>query len=249
MAITCLSYAQNAAVYTDNRNGTLDGVPFTINFSEQPNSTYLSKIESKNLNIWDYRGHHLGNPVDVFSFPYFVASNLSVNFDQPIEHLKLYLYATRPVELQFNHPFKLVDNLGRNVTDVSANGVNQINVTYPGYHIVEFTEPVTTLIFTPVSVPGAGYQAITFDGGASILGLDDRFAKARNLKLYPSPASGFIQVSGLTGKENYSIYNVIGTEVGAGTISENTEIEVANLVNGMYFLKLESGNTIKFIKK
>ena len=251
LVITSLSYAQDAAVFTDNRSGTLGDVPFTIGFTEKPNSSSISKISYKNFAVYAWRAAYLSSLQPVFEFPYTTTSNLSITFDEPIDGLKLYLYSIRSVELIFNHPFGIAEN-ATYVADVSTSTTNQISVSEGGTAnaILEFTEPVTTLTFTTISVPANGWQSITFTkGGASILGVGDVETKANSLNLYPSPSSDFIQVSGLTATENYSIYNVLGNEVDSGAIFANKKIEVANLANGIYFLKLEKGNTIKFIKE
>ena len=41
----------------------------------------------------------------------------------------------------------------------------------------------------------------------------------------------------------------MGAEVLKGSINFNENIEISNLTKGLYFLKLENGNTLKFIKK
>ena len=68
-------------------------------------------------------------------------------------------------------------------------------------------------------------------------------------KLYPNPATTFIKISNLTSVENYSIYNQLGAKVSNGVTSNNDTINVQNLTNGLYFLKFENGNTLRFIKE
>ena len=75
------------------------------------------------------------------------------------------------------------------------------------------------------------------------------FELNKRLKLYPNPSKDFIQVSGLEKTEKYSIYNVIGVEVAKGTIVNNNSIAIQHLTNGMYFLKFDNANSIKFIKE
>ena len=70
-----------------------------------------------------------------------------------------------------------------------------------------------------------------------------------SIKLHPNPSSDFIQVSGLTTSENYSIYNVLGAKISHGAVSDNQMISIENFTNGMYFMKFDNGNTIKFTKK
>lgn len=69
------------------------------------------------------------------------------------------------------------------------------------------------------------------------------------LKLFPNPSSDYIQISGLTKSENYTIYNIVGAEVKNGYISGNGEMDIKNLTNGLFFLVFENGNALKFIKK
>ncbi len=69
----------------------------------------------------------------------------------------------------------------------------------------------------------------------------------RAIAIYPNPASNFITVSGLTGSQKYQVFNVLGKEVGNGFISEAHTIDIANFKKGLYFLKLEGHDTLKFI--
>jgi hypothetical protein len=69
------------------------------------------------------------------------------------------------------------------------------------------------------------------------------------IKILPNPSTEFIQFSGLSKAENYTIYNTLGIEINSGTISDNEKIEVKNYAKGVYFLKLEEGDTIKFLKE
>ena len=64
---------------------------------------------------------------------------------------------------------------------------------------------------------------------------------------YPNPSSDFIYFKGLSKNENYTVYNSIGTKIFSG--NTNKEIDIQNLTNGIYLLKLDNGNTSKFIKQ
>ncbi len=80
------------------------------------------------------------------------------------------------------------------------------------------------------------------------LGVND-YESLKNITVYPIPSNDFIQLSGLTKTVNYKIYNILGTEVLKGTISDSGKIEIQNFQNGLYFLKFDNGNSMKFIKK
>ena len=71
----------------------------------------------------------------------------------------------------------------------------------------------------------------------------------KKLKLFPNPSSEFVQISGLSEPLNYKIINVLGAEIKKGIIGSDEEIDIRNLINGLYFLKFDDGYTIKFIKK
>lgn len=67
--------------------------------------------------------------------------------------------------------------------------------------------------------------------------------------LYPNPSSLYIQFSGLLKEEEYHIYNVFGSEVSKGFISNLKKVNIQKLNVGIYFIKLENGFIQKFIKK
>ncbi|MDO6598048.1 T9SS type A sorting domain-containing protein [Oceanihabitans sp. 2_MG-2023] len=71
----------------------------------------------------------------------------------------------------------------------------------------------------------------------------------KSVKIFPNPSVDYIQIQGLTKSENYRIYNVIGSEISKGSINTNKKIDVSNYSNGLYFLKFENGDTIKFLKE
>ena len=77
----------------------------------------------------------------------------------------------------------------------------------------------------------------------------DEFKNSSEIKLYPNPSNQQVQLFGLKSDENYRIYNVIGVEVKKGLTSNNEQIDIRDFTNGLYFLKLDIGSTIKFIKE
>lgn len=69
------------------------------------------------------------------------------------------------------------------------------------------------------------------------------------ISLYPNPSNKLITISGLKANDNFKIYSTIGLEVKSGNISNQNEIDIKDFTNGVYFLKFENGNTLKFIKE
>jgi hypothetical protein len=70
-----------------------------------------------------------------------------------------------------------------------------------------------------------------------------------NLTISPNPSSNFLQISGLTQAVKYKLYNLLGTQISNGIISDNDRIDIQSLTDGLYFLKFENGDAMKFIKE
>ena len=81
------------------------------------------------------------------------------------------------------------------------------------------------------------------------LSLEEVELTNNNIKIYPNPSNDFIQINGLIRKERYRIYNTLGAEIKEGEISDNEKINIQILKSGLYFVKFEDGNTLKFIKE
>lgn len=83
----------------------------------------------------------------------------------------------------------------------------------------------------------------------STLSLSENYFNFTNVKIYPNPSNDIILISGLNKTENYKIYNIFGSKINQGNISNLEKIDIKKLANGQYFLKFENGDTIKFIKE
>jgi len=107
---------------------------------------------------------------------------------------------------------------------------------------------ITLNVYSPGIV--SDYQAASIWKDFSTISLSTKtHLLDKNLRVYPNPSKIFITISGLSTSENYSIYTILGAKVNTGRVSNKEKIDVQNLTNGVYFIKLGVGNTIKFIKK
>lgn len=86
-------------------------------------------------------------------------------------------------------------------------------------------------------------------GGSNLLNNDEFAINQNKIKLHPNPSSDFIKISGLNKNENFSIYNLLGEKIINGVIGTNEAIDISNFSDGLYFMKLDSGNIIKFLKE
>lgn len=78
---------------------------------------------------------------------------------------------------------------------------------------------------------------------------NDEFDNKLKITLFPNPSNDYISISNLNEKLSYSIINALGQEVSTGTISSNETVDIRNLNNGLYIMKFNNGNTLKFLKK
>ena len=81
------------------------------------------------------------------------------------------------------------------------------------------------------------------------LSIDEIPTEFSSIRISPNPATDFIQVSGLKATEKYAIYNILGAEIKSGTVSNTEEIDIRNLSNGLYFLKLGKEDILELVKK
>ncbi len=96
---------------------------------------------------------------------------------------------------------------------------------------------------------GTGGGGFTYERSTDQSLSTTTFSLDKKIKLFPNPSKDFIQVSGLTKSEKYSIYGILGKEVLHGSIANEGKIEIQQLTKGIYFLKLNNGNAIKFFKE
>lgn len=69
------------------------------------------------------------------------------------------------------------------------------------------------------------------------------------LMIYPNPAREVITISGQKEGSEYQIYNLIGAEVQSGIIGKHKSIKINELETGLYFIALDQGETIRFLKE
>lgn len=78
---------------------------------------------------------------------------------------------------------------------------------------------------------------------------EELYAESAKPRISPNPARTSIQVSELTTTTNYTIHTVLGTLLKSGNVSNNEEIDIRNLTNGIYFITFGNEYTLKFLKQ
>lgn len=69
-----------------------------------------------------------------------------------------------------------------------------------------------------------------------------------NIKLFPNPSHSTIQLTGINDNSQLTIYNNLGQLVSSEKINNNAPIDISNLPNGIYTVKVNWDNYIKVLK-
>ncbi|MAW65654.1 MAG: hypothetical protein CMD18_05600 [Flavobacteriales bacterium] len=69
------------------------------------------------------------------------------------------------------------------------------------------------------------------------------------ISIFPNPCTDYIQAAGIDQVQHYEIFDVVGSKIVQGTLEKNKRIEIKYYKKGIYFLRLENGKTIRFLKK
>jgi hypothetical protein len=98
-------------------------------------------------------------------------------------------------------------------------------------------------------VSGTYTATITLNGTAETVGISEN--EGRSFSIYPNPASTILNVVA-DGYDNLQIVNAFGQTVYTTDITGHLKIDVSDLSNGVYFIRLnnaEGTTTQKFIKR
>ncbi|MEZ4803797.1 MAG: T9SS type A sorting domain-containing protein [Gelidibacter sp.] len=127
-----------------------------------------------------------------------------------------------------------------------------------GYTFIDFaTEGASDYSILPIDelefisdgdIDYMGLDAFTWDF-ASTLSLNNGNSSNQTLMVYPNPATDFIKLANLKTAQAYEIFNVLGNKIQQGKIVENQYINIQDFSNGLYIMRLENGNSFRFIKE
>ena len=134
------------------------------------------------------------------------------------------------------------------LTTVSVNLDTPINIASQVFYNLDLSQMVLNV---PTGSESAYNSASVWQDFGSINGTlgSKTYESPLKLAVYPNPTSNNISISGIKQPIDYIIYNVVGEYVLKGVVSKNDTIKIENLTNGLYFLKLENGTSMKFLKK
>lgn len=87
---------------------------------------------------------------------------------------------------------------------------------------------------------------ITLAAFFNFTGVDEN---GSNLRLYPNPVSDKIHIEGLEGETEVCIFNIYGNCVVKQTLNVDKEIHVGDLAAGLYLVRINGCQTLKFVKR
>ena len=154
-------------------------------------------------------------------------------------------------------------NTARTLSQIDANKSNELVLPQSGLvSYYKFNQGIgggdNTSVTTLIDETGLNNGILidfSLNGSASnwlydgTLAVSDINLLKGTIQIFPNPSSDYIQIKALTKAEKFKIYNEFGAVLKAGTTDDNMKINVQGLTNGLYFLKLESGKTFKFLKE
>ncbi len=169
-----------------------------------------------------------------------------------------------------NAVYAIGDEIGFSATATDVDGnLDRVNFKLDDkYYSTDKNEPFTST-FTP-EAPGTykvAARAFDADNAATetfvtitvnpdvSLSTDDFTTNSvlNSIKIYPSPATNFLNVVGISSKTQIEVIDIVGKKRLNGFVSENNpKVNVATLSRGIYFLKIikdGSQKVISFIKK
>ena len=223
--------------YVEARHGWFFSTPYDglIDAANHVGGDQLISLSGANASTPDDVVFVFSAPVDLTSLGVFYTSHFS-NSQYTVADL---------TPGSTNTPISITDS----DLDNAGNGFDSSTISFNWNNVTSFSFTRTGGIQAGSSVDAFICVDRLNASAGSVLGLDNWMEEVHDLKLFPNPTIDYIQISGLINTENYSIYNVIGSEISKGTISNDEKVNIQNLTNGLYFLKFENGNTIKFIKE
>lgn len=123
------------------------------------------------------------------------------------------------------------------IPEISADYTN-LAVFYGVYENITLYVPAGT---ADLYAAKAGWQDLNIvEGTLSTDGVD-----ASSFSVYPNPVQDVVTVSGVAGDVEINIYDITGAIVSSSNSSEaTTNVDVSNLVSGVYILKVKSGDSV-----
>lgn len=144
-----------------------------------------------------------------------------------------YNYDTSALLNDFSHPFR------------DKTGVDYLFEDFP--YVNKITSETELNYNSSTSTFDISYR-ILYDYDNQLTLSTQNYGAINKVSVYPNPSSDFIKIDGLQKDETIKIFNITGKKVFEKNITSKEDINIRNLKNGIYLLKMTNGSTTKIIK-
>ena len=153
-----------------------------------------------------------------------------------------------------------VTSTGKDVNSISPGSSQFIDQfgTIPDLHLQSFSPLINAGNPSLFTILETDFDGDLRTNGITDIGADEFYSlnidqnKAEtNFSLYPNPSSNFITIENKNQEiQDVQIYNALGQLVQEVVISNSSKIDISNLSNGLYFVKLKNQlhESFKFVK-
>jgi hypothetical protein len=144
---------------------------------------------------------------------------------------------------------------GDNVT-LTGSGANSYKWT-SNASLVQFGNPLVTTVQSSGGYTMTGTDANGCSGSANFVldvndctGINELVKNQNDVKAYPNPTTGIFKIAA-NGAEikSVEIFDLTGRNISSDSIKNNTaEINISQLPNGVYSVKVRTGETVRYLK-
>ena len=170
-------------------------------------------------------------------------SNLAQFFDGNIDELRIWNTVRTQSQISANYNTELVLPQTNLVSYYKFNqgvaGANNAGITTLNDELNSNNGTLNTFLLNGQTSNWIGNTLLSNNSFAN---------NSTSVNLFPNPSSDYISISGLKNEANFKIYDLMGKEIKTGLISKNKMVSIKNFSNGLYYLVLDNGKTLKFIK-
>lgn len=101
---------------------------------------------------------------------------------------------------------------------------------------------------TVLDISAAGFETPSIDSSGNVLS-NTEYELEANVKIYPNPTASILNVYNIKKPTIYYIYDILGNMLSTDSVNVNKPINVGELSQGIYFIKLQNHAAIKFLKE
>lgn len=248
-------------------NGTsanlVSGTPLNLKFTQNMSGTHVEQMDDLMVAIF-IQG--TDKTIKQSGYSLEIGANTSVN----VENGAIDVPVDQSIIVDFSQAVRMLG--GAAITSSNINQIIQLNEENSMGAAVPFTATInaakTQIVVTPVANlaylhryyfrlnPVENFASVptlpVVREFTTVLNVSVPVQTAVDYKIYPNPANGMIYINNVKNLDKVELISVVGNIVRSvsdfGTPVGEAGISVSNLPNGLYFVRLTSGNQVKTLR-